>query len=298
MADLIANVGYDKDGKWELGIPESSQDTTRKPGAELGKEDFLMLLVTQIQYQDPLEPADNTEFVAQLAQFSALEQMSNLNTTANNNTAYSLVGKEVLVREVTSTGEYNEVQGRVDYVTLKNGEAYVTINGQDFAYDDIVKVIDQDYLISTYLPSVPKQSHEFIHHDPQDLKITGIDLGSHGYEASSFAVALINSVTQETTAIDKKYLSYKDGVLTIDREALETVDAGKYDIAFVFDDTNKTMAYDNVSLEIKGIAKPKPDGGTDSGDGGDSSASGSGSSGTDSGADSGNSSGTTTTGSV
>lgn len=300
MADLIANVGYDKDGKWELGIPESSQDTTRKPGAELGKEDFLMLLVTQIQYQDPLEPADNTEFVAQLAQFSALEQMSNLNTTANNNTAYSLVGKEVLVREVTSTGEYNEVQGRVDYVTLKNGEAYVTINGQDFAYDDIVKVIDQDYLISTYLPSVPKQSHEFIHHDPQDLKITGIDLGSHGYEASSFAVALINSVTQETTAIDKKYLSYKDGVLTIDREALETVDAGKYDIAFVFDDTNKTMVYDNVSLEIKGIAKPKPDGGTDSGDGGDSSASGSGSSGTgtDSGADSGNSGGTTTTGSV
>ena len=298
MADLIANVGYDKDGKWELGIPESSQDTTRKPGAELGKEDFLMLLVTQIQYQDPLEPADNTEFVAQLAQFSALEQMSNLNTTANNNTAYSLVGKEVLVREVTSTGEYNEVQGRVDYVTLKNGEAYVTINGQDFAYDDIVKVIDQDYLISTYLPSVPKQSHEFIHHDPQDLKITGIDLGSHGYEASSFAVALINSVTQETTAIDKKYLSYKDGVLTIDREALETVDARKYDIAFVFDDTNKTMVYDNVSLEIKGIAKPKPDGGTDSGDGGDSSASGSGSSGTDSGADSGNSSGTTTTGSV
>ena len=87
-------------------------------------------------------------------------------------------------------------------------------------------------------------------------------------------------------------------MLTIDREALETVDAGKYDIAFVFDDTNKTMVYDNVSLEIKGIAKPKPDGGTDSGDGGDSSASGSGSSGTDSGADSGNSSGTTTTGSV
>ena len=74
MADLIANVGYDKDGKWELGIPESSQDTTRKPGAELGKEDFLMLLVTQIQYQDPLEPANNTEFVAQLAQFRSEER--------------------------------------------------------------------------------------------------------------------------------------------------------------------------------------------------------------------------------
>jgi len=292
MADLIANVGYDKDGNWELGIPESSQDTTRKPGAELGKEDFLMLLVTQIQYQDPLEPANNTEFVAQLAQFSALEQMSNLNTTANNNTAYSLVGKEVLVREVSSTGDYNEVQGKVDYVTLKNGEAYVTINGQDYAYDDIIKVIDQDYLISTYLPTVSKQSHEFLHHDPQDLKITGVDLGSHGYEASSFAVVLVNSATQATTAIDTKYLKYKDGVLTIDREALETVDAGKYDVAFVFDDTNKTMVYDNVSLEIKGIAKPKPAGSTGSGSGGASSGTGSGSSGT--GSASGSSSGTTT----
>ncbi|MCI8769819.1 MAG: hypothetical protein HFH73_01525 [Lachnospiraceae bacterium] len=271
MGDLLANVGFDKDGKWELGIPESSQDTTRKPGAELGKEDFLMLLVTQIQYQDPLDPADNTQFVAQLAQFSALEQMSNLNTTANNNTAYSLVGKEVLVRQISTTGEYNEFQGKVDYVTLKNGKAYVSINGQDYSYDDIVQVIDQDYLISTYLPTVSKQSHLFEHWNPQDIKITGIDLGSHGYEASSFAVVLVDSENQ-TTAIDPKYLKFKDGVLTIDREALETVDAGKYDVAFVFDDTNKTMVYDNVSLEIKGIAKPKPEGDTDTDtEGGDSS---------------------------
>lgn len=296
MANLVADVGYDKDGKWELGIPESSQDTTRKPGAELGKEDFLMLLVTQIQYQDPLDPADNTEFVAQLAQFSALEQMSNLNTTANNNSAYSLVGKEVLVREVSSTGEYNEVQGKVDYVTLKNGEAYVTINGQDFAYDDIVKVIDQNYLISTYLPTVSKQSHVYEHWNPQDLKITGVDLGSHGYEASSFAVALVNGAG-ESTVVDTKYLKFKDGVVTIDREALETMNAGKYDVAFVFDDTNKTMVYDNVSLEIKGIAKEKPADNADSGNGGSSSGTeggtgGSSSSGTDSGT------GSSTTGSV
>ena len=50
----------------------------------LGKEDFLNLLVTQLRYQNPLDPMDNTEFVAQLAQFSSLEQMSNLNTAFTN----------------------------------------------------------------------------------------------------------------------------------------------------------------------------------------------------------------------
>lgn len=47
----------------------------------LGRDAFLQLLVTQMQNQDPLEPVDNSEMVAQLAQFSALEQMTNLNTS-------------------------------------------------------------------------------------------------------------------------------------------------------------------------------------------------------------------------
>lgn len=48
----------------------------------LGKDDFLKLLVTQLQYQDPLNPTDNTQFVAQLAQFSSLEGITNLQKTA------------------------------------------------------------------------------------------------------------------------------------------------------------------------------------------------------------------------
>src|SRR4051812_5812960 len=47
----------------------------------LGKQDFLTLLVTQMRYQDPLQPQDNTAYVAQLAQFSQLEGTQNINTS-------------------------------------------------------------------------------------------------------------------------------------------------------------------------------------------------------------------------
>jgi flagellar basal-body rod modification protein FlgD len=75
--------------------------------ASLGKEDFLKLLVTQLQHQDPLSPVENAEFVAQLAQFSALEQMQNLNENVsqqgtliqslNNSVIAALVGRTVSI---------------------------------------------------------------------------------------------------------------------------------------------------------------------------------------------------------
>lgn len=50
------------------------------PNDYLGKDAFLQLMITQLRYQDPLEPMDNKDSIAQMAQFSALEQMQNLNT--------------------------------------------------------------------------------------------------------------------------------------------------------------------------------------------------------------------------
>jgi len=80
-------------------------DGSASNSAVLGKEDFLNLLVAQMEHQDPLEPMENTEFTAQLAQFSSLEQLTNVNqnleyallyqSSINNSQAVSFIGKTV-----------------------------------------------------------------------------------------------------------------------------------------------------------------------------------------------------------
>ncbi|MEJ2729222.1 MAG: flagellar hook capping FlgD N-terminal domain-containing protein [Deltaproteobacteria bacterium] len=85
-----------------------AETQTSAPIKILGKDDFLNLLVTQLQHQDPLNPAESTEFTAQLAQFSSLEQLNNINdnlenmalfqTSVTNSQAVSYIGREIIAR--------------------------------------------------------------------------------------------------------------------------------------------------------------------------------------------------------
>lgn len=254
-SDLMAPV---TEGK--VDISESSQKKERNVSSQLGKDDFLMLLVTQMKYQDPLDPTDNTEYVAQLAQFTELEYMQNMMDVTQHTSAFGLVGKYVYV-EHSEHGKTQSAEGTVDYVTMKNGEAYVTVDGAEYSYDDIVEVRDEIYVIKQKMPSVKPQDITYLHHDPQPVIITDVNLGEDDYQAYSMGIGIVNE-KGETVTINSKYVKYEKGTVTIDKRAFANFDAGTYNIAFVFDDPNKTISVDDVKLEIKGIKGNNPTAGT------------------------------------
>lgn len=134
---------------------QSTSANTKESNDIMGKEDFLTLLVTQLKNQDPLNPDDPTEFTAQLAQFSSLEQLFNLNESMDNMassvtssqklSALSLIGKEVTYLGSKFNYDGDPVQvgysldGEAKNVTLHlkhDGSTVATIEGTDLTKGD------------------------------------------------------------------------------------------------------------------------------------------------------------------
>ena len=135
------------DGKiQETASSGSDISNSSESGSTLGKDAFLQLLVTQMKYQDPLDPQDNSEYIAQLATFSQLEELQNMSNTMQISQASSLTGETVIMKTKSSvTGELMYVTGTVDYVVIESNKAYLCINGGKYSIDDLDTVIDADY---------------------------------------------------------------------------------------------------------------------------------------------------------
>lgn len=137
----------------------SSEETTTSTNNDLGYDQFLQLLCAEMQYQDPLEPTSNTEYVAQLATFSQMEATLNMQKTLESDNANSLVGQYVIVKTTsTATGETTAVAGFVDYVQYENGSPYLSINGSLYSADDVYEVADVEYMEATALAEAFKAS--------------------------------------------------------------------------------------------------------------------------------------------
>ncbi len=123
----------------EIAAPATVDREIKKT---LGQEDFMRLLVTQLQYQDPLKPMEHTEFVTQLSQFSSLDHLSGINSglktltdtqkDINNKQAVNFIGKDV------------KASGSKLFVDDKKGASGIGYQLIDDATEVVIRIFDQD----------------------------------------------------------------------------------------------------------------------------------------------------------
>lgn len=109
------------------------------------KNGFIKLLVAELQNQDPMNSQDNTEYIAQMAQFSALEQMENLNESFQNlstnikfQEASSMIGKTATI----AVGDSQCITGRITGARLTDGAVKVVSGDSEYDIDDVVGLDD------------------------------------------------------------------------------------------------------------------------------------------------------------
>jgi len=150
MADVITSKVMWPNYSAENVAKASKLDNT------LGKDSFLKLLITQMGNQDPLSPMDNKDTIAQLAQFTSVEQLINISdqigkmSQSLGNTS-GLIGKVVSWNTSTSTGEFDMITGKpslvsekasgiVEAVIVRGGEMFVKVGNQEIEVSKVERV--------------------------------------------------------------------------------------------------------------------------------------------------------------
>ena len=137
-----------------------SSTTDRKTSSTNDSSMFLNLMLQQLKNQDPTQPTDNTEWLSQLAQYSSLEQMTQMNTGLTNCMNYisamykdmsmnaeitqtlSMVGKEVTITvpDEKDSSKTTEITGKVTEANFKDGTGKVKVNGEYYSISNITSI--------------------------------------------------------------------------------------------------------------------------------------------------------------
>jgi len=140
MADAISTKNV-----WPY-YSATNKSTTGAGGNTLGKDEFLKILITQLQNQDPAQPMQDRDFIAQMAQFSSLEQMMNVGSELKMlrqslGIASGLIGQQATWMTYDEAGEpAGERSGVVEAIVMRSGEQYAVVDGQEVSLDAITKL--------------------------------------------------------------------------------------------------------------------------------------------------------------
>lgn len=218
---------------------------------KLGKDSFLKLLCAQMENQDPMQPQSNTEWVSQLATYSTLEQMQNLNATISNSQAYGLIGQEVVMATKGADGKETTVSGKVDFVSVKGNKAYLSIGGNMYPASDLQSVINPEFLKGATLPKVENKQLKFNKDHPGVVKFR-VHMGEGIGKASALG---LNIGGKDIPA--KHFTVDEDGIVTVYPEAFKDFKPGTYKVDVKFKNDFNTRNNTNLTLTVTTGDEPK-----------------------------------------
>ena len=153
---MVGRVGRRTNFKFNMITPSQAinsfgvqppEKLERVPMKTLGQDEFLQLLVTQMRNQDPMKPMSDTEFIAQMAQFSNLEQTKEMSgdiKELRQSNAFAQ-GTALMGRHVRLMGDDEKVaNGLVTNLEVKDGEVNLIVNDKSYELGDVVSVSAED----------------------------------------------------------------------------------------------------------------------------------------------------------
>ncbi len=135
----VQNQNVQKTGDFTVNTPYEDPDKSIKV------EDFLMLMVAQLQNQDFMNPVDDAEYMTQMAQFSMMTSMEEMNKLSQNAYAANMVGKTVTVATMEPGGKVTKDTGVVSQLSLVNGEFLITVNDKQYRLNQIMTINETGY---------------------------------------------------------------------------------------------------------------------------------------------------------
>jgi len=121
------------------GAAATTAGSTSK-SSSLSMQDFLQLLAAQLSNQDVMNPTNDTDFIAQMAQFTSLQTMQSMTEVIYAQYGASMVGKDVTVAGYNADGSVFSDEGTVDSVQFSNGSCTLTVNGKEYDLSAVMTV--------------------------------------------------------------------------------------------------------------------------------------------------------------
>lgn len=138
--DSINNYGT-------TGTNNTSNAAGSKGQGTLSMDDFLQLLVAQLKNQDMYNSMDDSEYMAQMAQFSMLQAITDMNELSMTSYGVSLIGKEVTIANVADDGTVSSFKGIVDSVNFYNGSPQVVVDDRSYSLSSVMSVNEPKIII-------------------------------------------------------------------------------------------------------------------------------------------------------